>query len=372
MGIIADDDDLNFGDTEVQEHDNTDEQTVTTEVTEPVEGDTEQAELSEEEAAQQAAQREAEAKAAEKEAKAKELAEAREVALKDFFDKVETESTDQGERRDVSTGTLSAEQVAEIVTEYAKLDLPGKNAAKKQLTEKLTAVLMESPGDTDLVLKARSYGQVLTELNKVAATNKRETVAKEPVDPTVAFVERAASLYLAVSLVTPPKGVSADWSDKVTELAGSLQGDVEKYRAWTIADPETRGDAPQVSPIVLAAAKVAEGRPVKKARATGGSGSSTPRAPREGGAPSRNVAKHIANAFRDKEVGTIMTVSEIVNVRSEEYGDDKPSAGAISARMWKGSDLDNRLGAWVEGVEASDGQPKRFKLAGEIPADLLS
>ena len=48
----------------------------------------------------------------------------------------------------------------------------------------------------------------------------------------------------------------------------------------------------------------------------------------------RDIGVHISAAFANKEAGDFLTVSQIRAARSDEYGDNSPSAGAISARLF--------------------------------------
>lgn len=52
------------------------------------------------------------------------------------------------------------------------------------------------------------------------------------------------------------------------------------------------------------------------------------------GSRRRDIAAHIGSAFFSQPSGAFLTVNEIRNHRSEEYGDEFPSAGAISARLF--------------------------------------
>lgn len=368
MGVI--DDDLDFDnevsevETDIQADVQADEDTEL--VTEPTEGDEATKQEGPDVEALNKAQAAAEAK------------EKREAALTAFAELVENHATDEGEQgRDVSTGELSEAQTAAITVAYQGLDLPGKNAAKKAVQDELTSIMMKAPTDpsgADLMWKARSYSIVLNALQNAAATKaKRETVNREPVDPTPLFVQRATSLYLAVSLIKPPAGVADNWSDKMIALAEAVKGDVETYRAWLNSTDAEKGDAPEVNEVVIMAAKVAAGRAVAKPRAAGTkpAGTSTPRDPNS---PTRNISKHIAEAFRGQAVGTEMTTSAISAFQSVEYGDTRPSPGAITAKMWKkdasGIQVkDNRIGAWIEGVDADESGPKRFRLVADVPGD---
>jgi hypothetical protein len=384
MGTFEDDD-LEFGD-ETTEPTDTVQAPVEVEAveTEPLAGvkerllgDAEKAvEVSADAVAEKAA---ADAEKANKAQAAAEATEKREAALTELGTLIDSHATDSGERgRDVSTGDLAEVQVQEILTAYSELDLPGKNAAKKLAQDRLTACILGAPTDTTgtAMQVARSLSLVLHALQNAATKSPRPQVTKEPVDPTGPFVERATALYLAVSLMVPGKGVSADWQTKVTELAETLKGDVERYQEWLNSTAEDKGDAPEVNDVVLAAARLAEGK-VTKARApkAAGTGTARPSTPRDPNSPQRSITRHIAEAFRGKAVGDELTMAQISTFSSVEYGGEKVSQGAVSAKMWKkdasGTQVqDNRVGAWVEGVEADESGPKRFRLVAEVPAEV--
>lgn len=48
----------------------------------------------------------------------------------------------------------------------------------------------------------------------------------------------------------------------------------------------------------------------------------------------RDLTAHITNAFDGLQVGDFLTCAQIGNVESVEYGSDKPSIGAIVARLF--------------------------------------
>lgn len=53
----------------------------------------------------------------------------------------------------------------------------------------------------------------------------------------------------------------------------------------------------------------------------------------------RSIAEHIRQAFAAQEPGTFLTVAQIRNHVSTEYGDTKPSAGAIQAALKRPASL---------------------------------
>lgn len=60
-------------------------------------------------------------------------------------------------------------------------------------------------------------------------------------------------------------------------------------------------------------------------------------APRRASGTRRDIGAHIVSAFEGLPEGAFLTVGQIRSHRSEEYGDEFPSAGAISARLFPSS-----------------------------------
>lgn len=223
---------------------------------------------------------------------------------------------------DDSTGVVPTANIEAVTAEYRKLEgLKAKNAAKK-----VVATGMKDEMDSDNLAGARAY-LMLQDQALVAASGGGSKAEKVPADPTEAFVQRVATLQLGYHLATNsvPEGVTDGWQEKVTEAVNESLAQADAYRAWLHNDSEDRGDEPEVTAVVRNAVKLSEG---KQARA----GSGQRGASHEG--PRRSIESHVVNAFADKEVGTFMKIAEIRNVRSEEYGDNPPSAGAISARLF--------------------------------------
>lgn len=239
------------------------------------------------------------------------------------------------DQRDATVGTMSDEVLRTVTNAYTSLDggPKVKNAAKKYVQAQMTDAMNQMSQEG--VVLARAYFQIQEEalVAKRAAKGTGERRVREPVNPTEAFVERAASLALAAELVGAevPEGVDDDWLDKANTRVAELQSgdEIDTYRTWLLNDAEDKGDAPEVSPIVIAAVKLALGRtakPGKKIRpASSGSTYTGER---------RDVGKHITEAFDGKASGTFLLVSEIAKFASNEYGDDRPSSGAVSARLF--------------------------------------
>lgn len=248
--------------------------------------------------------------------------------------------------KDESTGVVPEANLAEVTKQYRALDgVKPKNKAKAAVDELMLAAV--DAMDAQL---ARAYSMVQQNLTAGSGAKKEST----PADPTAAFVARVAALQIAYGLVTQsvPENVGADWQEKVTAAVAEAQEGVQAMQAHLtkeVPEGEERGDAPEVSPIVRSAFKLAQGKASGGGRVSGGSG------------VRRDVGKHITEAFAEHPSGHVLKVSEIANFKSTEYGDDKPSQGAVSARLFPTSGK-----CTVEGIEPiakdADGPNRARKL----------
>jgi hypothetical protein len=221
---------------------------------------------------------------------------------------------------DTSTGDLPTASIDAVNKVYREIDgVKGKNQARAWIEEQMKASIVAKD-----IMKARAF----VELKDGLSAGSGGGGTKAPADPTQAFVNKAAALMLALNEVESnvPEGVSEDWSTKLQELLPTLEGEVASYRQFLASDDED-AEAPEVSPVVRQAFKLASGR-----GSGGGSG-------RVSGGPRRDIEKHLVQVFADLEVGSFLTINEIAKASSTEYGDDRPSAGAVSARLFpKGRD----------------------------------
>lgn len=284
-------------------------------------------------AAQAATQAEAEKKAAEEKAKAEKKA-ADEAALKKFQETAD--AAVKSDQADPDTGTLPEAVKSDVTGAYSKLSsLAVKKAAKEYLRVAMQKAMMEGPSG---YLRARSYLELFQAVEATKAG--REPMVRTPVDPTEQHVQRVAAMYLAANLAVPGEGVADDWQAKVQQLAASVEGDVKSLRAWLVehgskADDDTsKAEQPEVNPVVLAALRIAQGRgtgPARKSKATGESNTREPYTGEKG-----DIAQHIGEAFANVASGTYLSVADMVNFVSSQYGGDrkKPSPGAIAARLF--------------------------------------
>jgi hypothetical protein len=232
---------------------------------------------------------------------------------------------------DPSTGELAAGVLEPVVKEYRAIEgLKGKNAAKAVLADGMRDAMNKSN-----IQAARSYLQMQ---DNMTAGSSGSSAPKAPADPTEAFVQSEATLRLAQELHTPGEGVSEDHEAKVEELVSSSRESAASYKAWLESDAEDKGEEPDVSAVVKNAVKLAAGKSAKAGGRASSGGTFT--------GERRDIGKHIAEAFAGVQSGAFLTVAEIRNHRSDEYGDNPPSAGAISARLFPQSGK-----CTVEGIE---------------------
>jgi hypothetical protein len=223
------------------------------------------------------------------------------------------------EEADTSTGEVPPASIEEVNKAYRELPgLKAKNKARAWLEEQM----MSAVQDRNL-----TGARVFVDLKNGLSAAGGSSSPKAPADPTQAFVQKVVALRLASDLATAnvPEGVNEDWATKADE----------KFAAW-----DGEGDAPEVSPVVRQAFKLAAGKASGAGRVPGG--------------PRRDVEKHIQQIFADLPVGTVLTMTEISKARSTEYGDDRPSSGAVSSRLLpKGKEAYDNAG--IRGVT----EPKR-------------
>jgi hypothetical protein len=222
---------------------------------------------------------------------------------------------------DTTTGEVPVASLEGVTAAYRALEgIKAKNQAKAFVNEQMKNEM----GKANLA-GARAYLKIGDDALVAAAGGKGSE--KAPADPTENFVQRVATLQLGYGLTTSnvPEGVADDWSDRVNKLVGEVNEAANSYLAWANSDPETRGDEPEVTAVVRNAVKLAQGKAAKAGTSRGGGTFSGER---------HDIGEHIVNAFADKEVGDFLTIAEIRNTRSDEYGDNPPSAGAISARLF--------------------------------------
>lgn len=224
------------------------------------------------------------------------------------------------EESDSTTGDVPEAQVAEVTAAYRALEgIKAKNLAKQYVNDEMASAMNDGS-----LPRARAHLQLSEKALVAAAGGAKEKV---PADPTENFVQRVATLQLGYALATSnvPEGVNADWQDRVTALVGESNGAATELFAYHASTSEDKGEEPDASAVVRNAVKLAQGKAAKAGVSRGGGTFTGER---------RDIGAHIENAFEALDEGDFLTIAEIRNTRSEEYGDNPPSAGAISARLF--------------------------------------
>jgi len=226
------------------------------------------------------------------------------------------------EGKDSSTGEVAPGLFEPVSAAYRAIDgVKGKNAAKAFVSDQMR----DAMNSTD-IQSARAYMNLGDHLT---AATPHAGSARVPTDPTEAFIHLIVGLRLAQALAAEnvPEGVAEDWSGKADALLTSSEGPAREYLAWTKSEDENKGDEPIVESVVKAAVKLSVGKSAKV-----GSAARSTSTPFTG--TRRDIGKHIAAAFEGIESGTFLTVAQIRKHHSDEYGDELPSAGAVSARLF--------------------------------------
>lgn len=243
------------------------------------------------------------------------------------------------EEADASTGDVPKAAIDAVNKVYREVpSLKGKNAARASLDAAMKSAISEEKN----IMKAKAFVMIKDGLS---AGSGGSSTPKAPADPTQAFVQKVVALQLATEEVlgNVPEGVSEEWTDKADELRESLADDLAAYRSYLASEDED-AEQPEVSPVVRQVFKLVQGR------GTGGNSN------RVSGGPRRDIEKHLIQVFADLEAGSFLTVNEIAKAASTEYGDDRPSAGAVSARLFpKGKEPYNKNGIQAT---AEEGKPR--------------
>lgn len=251
------------------------------------------------------------------EAEATEPAPEAEIDLTEFIGAVQTAIAE----RDSATGVLPEVQIDNVRSQYVALDgVKAKNKAKDYLHQQLRSFMAPAdPSEIPDVSSARAV-MILQEEAAVAGRPGSPAKPKEKVDPTDAYAEGLTALTLAFYLATStaPEGVDLDKAKQsATEKANELFP--------TASEVYASEDKATEDKVIASAIKLAKVKAPRKA-SSGGSG-------RVYTGTRRDIGKHIAEAIAGAEAGTFLSVADLRKFKSEEYGDDAPSAGAITNRL---------------------------------------
>lgn len=227
-----------------------------------------------------------------------------------------------------------------VKSAFTDLGRKGKAQARTLIQDRMRQAI----GDNDLQT-AQAYLQVQNSgLEVVRATKEREP--KAPVDPTADYVTRLATAQLAyqAALGSAPEGVAADAADQATTIVGEKMAQLESL----ISARQSGSEEPaEVDDMVKRAVRFALAGSGSSKRSSGGDGTSY-------NGPRRSVGNHIREAIEGMASGEFLSVAGIAGFKSGEYGDDRPSAGAISSALKSAQ----KSGNGFEGVTVGEGGPK--------------
>lgn len=196
---------------------------------------------------------------------------------------------------------LTAEDTLNVQNAYKVLTRKEKNLAKNAMSSAMEDAVMK---DDDISL-AKFYLEVnnrMSEAPKVA----KESKEKKVVDPSEAIVRLIAKLDLARALVVVPEGMDkADIEKRASDLFNAGVEDVKK-------------DEPELV-WVKQALNLSSPKKVK--------------AVTDGVRTRHSVSNHIAEAFANAKSGEKLTLAQIVDFKSDEYGDERPSKQAVMAHL---------------------------------------
>lgn len=269
-------------------------------------------------------------------------------------------------------GELTTADSKELRDTYAELPaIPGKSFARNHADEQTRNAL----SDTSDAEAAFRVAQMWSKISKDQRKDAPKARTARPVTPqasaTEVAVDKLTTMKLAVLWFEANPNAGQDESDEVDEgfvessedKVEDLTDMMEAYVEWLDREVPEGEEKPEfadeygdeVDPVVRDAAKIARQK-ARRARRGGGGGGSTYSGPR------RDIGKHIEEAFSQVEVGTFLTVSEIVNLNSSEYGGDKPSSGAVANRLFPPSQSACTVGG-IEPGRNEDGRQGATKTA---------
>lgn len=294
------------------------------------------------------------AAAAEKAAKAQEL----KAAVEHFVETVKSSLGHEG--RDDETGNLPEAAIAPVKVAFSQLPTSrAKTLAANFLRDSMTNAMLEEE-DT----KARSLQMLYKAVNAIVAV-KKEAAIRIPVSPDEAHADAVAMLAMAANLLVPGEGVTDGWRALAGKKIEELKADKDTYYAWLVenngkADAD-KSPAPTVNALVVKAAAIAsaKGGRVKKAAANKPAGVGTGRG-RPVGSKNHSMRAHLLEVFAGKNVGDFVPLEDVVNFKSNEYGDDPIQNNSVIAHLVPPSGKTSRSADLFKLVQAGEnGAPSR-------------
>lgn len=255
------------------------------------------------------------------------------------------------EARDEATGKLPEAVTAPVTKAYQALSVGGKSKAKAHLLAIMTEGV--ETNDSPKAMAANELRRALVPA-KTSGTPKPKA-EPTPVDPNEGVALQLAPLRVAFNYLSTnlPEGAEAEGvKAKTGELFDSSNAEIQGYLNWLDREAPAEGEEdtpePEVSVVTKKAARLIR---TKVKVATSGTGKTY-------SGPKRSIATHIEQVFASFPSGHFMTINEIAKAESAEYGEDRPSSGAVSARLFP-TDGDPQGNVKVGGVTSGVRDNKR-------------
>lgn len=241
---------------------------------------------------------------------------------------------------------VSTNDARELREAYAELPVRGKAFARSHAEDRMRGALMAGGEDADAFTQAIIWNKIATVQKETPEKPKAERRSKVEVSPAERVAEKVAALKLALEYLESngeDDVEPGEFAELVESKVEDTYPELETYLDWEMTEVEDGEEKGEFEGELSALTREAARLVLKKGRRAGASGGTG----RSWTGPRRSPAAHIENAFADKDSGTFLTIAEIVAIPSPEYGDDKPSSGAITARLFP----KNGSACVVEGIE---------------------
>jgi len=246
------------------------------------------------------------------------------------------------EKMDESTGVLDEKSVSDVLASYRDLDgAKNKARARKHVEEAMKSAVEKS--DINSARALMGLSAQLTSPAKASKADGTGRTTKTPVNPTEAFVDTAVRLKLAMQIHSDrladeefAKSIDANWKELVSAKAAELANQLDTWATFLDSEDTDLDEPEGVDTVVKQAFKTVEGRSIGAVRSGGRQTQAA------GDGIRRDIAKHLASAFAEVEEGGFLTIAQIRAHKSDEYGENSPSAGAITARLFP-TDTDGKI-----------------------------
>lgn len=216
--------------------------------------------------------------------------------------------------------------IPDLVAAYQALE----GAKNKRVGRDRIKAISEASMNEDNFYTAKAAMLLDDHLVSAKAPKGSKRPPKTPVDPTSDYVDHMLVLNLAFQYAgrTQPESLAADWQDGYNSKLPDLTDELKNFL-------DAGGDTATLADdsLVAKAIKLGTQRKTKSGGTRSASVNPSGAAQKNYTGPPRSIVKHIQEAFANAESGTFLKINDIAKFQSDEYGEDRPSAGAISGQV---------------------------------------